>query len=116
MAKLMNKTKNKLVAPEIAIATSFYSRGRGLLGRKLLPREEGLWIKPCKSIHTFFMNFPIDAAFVDKNLRVLAVYGKLNPWRLAMPMNFKVHSVFELAGGVLTETETEIGDELYVVP
>ncbi len=116
MAKLMNKTKNKTVIPNLEIAKSYYSRGRGLLGRKHLGRAEGIWIKPCRSIHTFFMNFTIDAAFVDKNLRVRAIYPRLTPWRMAMPLNFfSVESVFELAEGILTETGTEIGDELYVV-
>jgi uncharacterized membrane protein (UPF0127 family) len=115
MARLMNKTKNKIVAPNLEVAKSYYSRGRGLLGRSSLHRNDGLWINPGRSIHTFFMRFTIDAAFVDKNLRVLAVYDRLTPWRLIMPLSFKVRSVFELAEGVLAETGTEIGDELYVV-
>ncbi|MEQ1876121.1 MAG: DUF192 domain-containing protein [Bdellovibrionia bacterium] len=111
----MNKTKNKLLAPKLEIASTLYTRSRGLLGRQSLARENALWIERCRSIHTFFMNFAIDAAFVDKNMRVLATYDGLVPWRLAMPLNFKIRSVIELAEGVLSETGTEIGDELYVV-
>lgn len=115
MARLMNRTKNRVIVQKLEVARSFASRGRGLLGRSHLDRAEALWIDPCRSIHTFFMNFTIDAAFVDKDMRVLAMYDGLSPWRLAMPFNFSVRSVIELAEGVLTETGTEIGDELYVV-
>jgi uncharacterized protein len=115
MATLMNKSKNEIVAKDLKIARSYLARGKGLLGRKTLPATEALWINPCRSIHTMFMNFTIDAAFVDRNLTVRAVYHGLTPWRLVMPFSWKVHSVFELAQGVLRQTRTEVGDQLYVV-
>jgi len=41
------------------------SRGFGLLGRSTLPEGAGLIIRPCNSVITFFMRFPIDVLFVD---------------------------------------------------
>jgi uncharacterized membrane protein (UPF0127 family) len=115
MAKLFNKTKNQVLAEKLDIATSFVARSKGLLTHTHLAQDEGLWIKPCGSIHTFFMKFTIDAAFVDRDLKVQAVYRKLRPWKLAWPMSFAAQSVFELSSGRLDETRTEIGDQLYVV-
>ncbi|HEX4925904.1 MAG TPA: DUF192 domain-containing protein [Bdellovibrionales bacterium] len=115
MARLLNKTKNQLVASDLREARGWFSRAKGLLGRDSLSRDEALWINPCTSIHTVCMKFRIDAAFVDQDLKVRAVYHGLEPWRLAMPLKFGVRSVIELAEGVLRETNTEVGDQLHVV-
>ena len=114
MAQLVNKTKNQILAARLETARGFLERSRGLLGRKSIGREEALWISPCPSIHTFFMKFAIDCVFVDRDLKVKAVYHRVKPWRLAWPLNFSVRSVVELAEGKLAETGTEIGDQLYV--
>lgn len=113
MAALMNKTKNLTLCPNIEVATSMWDRTRGLLGRKSLSSEEGLWIKPCSSIHTYFMQFPIDVAFVDKNLRVTKIHTHVKPWRLVCSL-LQSDSVFELSAGSLNSEKIEIGDELYV--
>ena len=42
---------------------------RGLLGRDGLEQGEGLLLRPASSIHTFFMRFPIDAVFLDREPR-----------------------------------------------
>jgi uncharacterized protein len=113
--RLVNQTKNQIVVQDLKVATGFFERGQGLLGKARLEREEALWITPCRSIHTFFMKFAIDAAFVDKNLKVRAIYRRVSPWRLAIPFSFTVRSVIEMSSGRLEETGTEIGDQLYVV-
>ena len=70
---------------------------RGLLGRDGLPQGEGLLIKPCGSVHTFFMRFPIDVVFLDRELSVLAVRPEVRPWRTAGTRGGKV--VLELGAG-----------------
>lgn len=115
LARLLNKTKNQVLASDLREARTWLSRAKGLLGRDAIARNEALWINPCTSIHTVWMKFRIDAAFVDQDLKVRAVYHGLAPWRLAMPLKFGVRSVIELAPGVLKETNTEVGDQLHVV-
>ena len=66
--KLMNKTKNTLVADSVEMAKTLPARLKGLIGRQELPENGVLWISNCPSIHTFFMNFTIDAVFVDKKM------------------------------------------------
>ena len=81
---------------------------RGLLGRASLAPDEGMLFRPAGSIHMFFMRFPIDAVFCDRELRVLGVERGLRPWRTARRRGAKV--VIELAAGAAAEVEP--GDRL----
>ena len=106
--------KRAVLATALNTAENFVSRTKGLLGRDSLPAGEGLWIKQCNSIHTFFMRFPIDAVFVDKQLKVVAMQEKLKPWRVTR-LYFKATSVFELPAGTLsTFADLKVGDQLKV--
>ena len=55
------------------LADSPVTRLKGLLGRSGLGANEGLLLTPAPAIHTFFMRFPIDAVFVDREMRVVGV-------------------------------------------
>ena len=59
------------------------------------------------------MRFPIDVVFVDKTLRVQAVYQNLGPWKMTVPA-LGAFSVFELSAGTLEQRPVAIGDQLYV--
>ena len=72
-------------------------RMRGLLGRDGLEPGAGLWIARTGSVHTFFMRFPMDAVFLDRELRVRKVVPAVRPWRFAWSRGAK--SVVELAAG-----------------
>ena len=66
---------------EIALASSFLARLRGLmLTGPMIPRR-GLMIAPCNSIHTLGMCGPLEAVFLSKDLRVLKISPPLKPWR-----------------------------------
>lgn len=86
-------------------------RMRGLLGRKSLPPGTGIWLKPCNSIHMFFMKFPIDALFLDGNLRVVRVVSHLRPWSLVWPVKGACSCV-ELPSGTVAEWGIGPGVEL----
>ncbi len=104
-----------VLASNLETADSLVSRTKGLLGRQNLPAGEGLWIKRCNSIHTFFMRFSIDAIFVDQNLKVISTYQDLKPWRMTW-LHLKASSVFELPSGTLKESVADIepGDQLSI--
>ena len=97
---LIDHANNGPVVEHLLIAETTIERMRGLLGRKDLPRDTGLLIRPCRSIHMWFMRFPIDAAFLDADLRVLRILRGLRPWQLAFAPG-KTHCVLETAAGVL---------------
>ena len=92
------------------IADNFFRRMRGLLGRRQLPDDECLLIRPAGSIHTFFMRFPIDAVFLDRELRVLAVSSDLRPWRMAGQRGARV--VVEMAAGQASKRGVQVGEQL----
>ncbi len=60
-------------------AHRFFARARGLLGRPRLKLEEGLWLKPCRSVHTFGMHYSIDLVFIDGNAQVVKCVESLSP-------------------------------------
>ena len=79
------------------VADSPLSRMRGLLGRRSLAAEEGILLRPASSIHTWFMLFPIDVVFLDRDLAVLRVVPALPPWRTVWRRH--AAAVLELAAG-----------------
>jgi len=85
-------------------------RMRGLIGREGLPSGEGLLLTPAPAIHTAFMRFPIDALFLDRQLRVLDIVEHLRPWHVASKRGSR--SVLELAAGECARLELAVGDEL----
>lgn len=110
---LENKTKNIIITSQLEIADGFISRGVGLMGRKSLLEQQGLWILRCNSIHTCFLNFAIDCVFVDKNLKVKSLKREVRPWRLVWPI-WSASSVFELPAGTISRLGIQEGDHLYV--
>ncbi len=86
---------------QVLLAESTADRMRGLLGRTELKPEYGMLIRPCRSIHMWFMRFPIDVAFLDREMRVLKICRNLKPWQLAFaPQN--TFCVLETAVDVLS--------------
>ena len=107
-----NRTRRCPVATKVRRAATARARAKGLLGRSEMPPEEGLWITPCPMIHTFFMRFPIDVLFLDKQGRVVRVVEKMPPWRIS-PWVISAHSVLELCGGAL-EGSVDVGDKIEI--
>ena len=62
------------------VARTFAERARGLIGTKDLAPGEGMLIEKCNAIHTFFMSFAIDAAFLDSEGRVVKTVRGIPPW------------------------------------
>lgn len=92
------------------MADNPWSRMRGLLGRRELARDEGLLIRPTWSIHMFFMRFPIDAVFVDRDGVVVRIVAGLAPWRMASHRGAK--AVLELAAGEAARRGLEPGERI----
>ena len=109
---LLNITKECEVLDSIEIASTFAKRLKGLLGRDNLANGNGLIIKPCNSVHCFFMKFPIDVAFVDKNNRVVRIIGNMKPGSIS-PIISGAHFVIEANAGELTRC-LEAGDEVKI--
>lgn len=112
--RLINQTQNTVLAEDVFIADTPFKRIKGLLGRKIFPPGEVIILDPCNSIHTFFMRFPIDVLFVDKNYKVLKILHNLNPNRISH-IYWLANKVIELPAGKLDLTNTQLQDQLQLL-
>lgn len=109
----LNTRTGKILATDVRVANTIFARMKGLLGRKELPVGKALWIKPCFSVHTFFMRFPIDVIFLNRQNEVVAVIRDLGPNRVT-PLYFKAFSAIELPIGTIADSNTVIGDKINI--
>jgi uncharacterized protein len=89
--------RGRVVCERCVLADRPLSRLMGLMGRRRLPRGHGLLLQPSPSIHTCFMRFPIDAVFLDRELRVVSVRARMRSWRFAGERGAR--AVLELPAG-----------------
>ncbi len=61
----------------------------------------------------FFMRYPIDVVFLDRNLRVTKVVPGLKPWRVVWWAR-GARDCLELPAGALDNTRTQPGDQLLI--
>lgn len=111
--KIYNSKQNSLVADDVKVAQTFCSRSVGLLSRKSLGDDEALIIKPCCSIHTFFMKFEIDALFINKKNEIIALYQNVKPWRV-LPLHLNSTFVIELPSGKISSQNLQKGDIIQI--
>lgn len=111
--KLLSASSGKVIVPNLEVAASLWQRTKGLLGRPSIPSDYGLWILRCNSIHTFFMQFPIDLIFIDRNMQVTKTVAGVRPGRLVLPV-WRASSVIELQEGFLQRHPVSIGEKLNV--
>jgi len=107
----INTRTGTTLATNVKVADNLFTRMKGLLGKKELPIGEALWIKPCFSVHTFFMKFSMDVIFLNKKNQVIAAVRNLKPNRMTRlyPQSF---SVLELPIGTIAASNIEIGDKI----
>jgi len=107
--RIINLTRQRVLADNALVAGSFFLRLVGLLNRKELNPGEALILKPCNSIHTFLMRFTIDVLFVDKANSVVKTVPRLKPFRLTYIYPNSTFAI-ELPAGVIAATSTQQGD------
>ena len=103
--------RGPVVCERGVLATTLWTRTRGLLGRSGLADDEGLWI-PTSSIHMFGMRFPIDVVYADREGRVLKLVRGIKPWRASWCMGAK--TALELPVGAIDRAGVEVGDHLVI--
>ena len=110
---VFNKTKQTFLAYRVRIADSILTRLVGLLGKRSLETDSGLWIFPSRGIHTLGMLFDIDVVFLDKDLKVVALRELVHPFSMTA-LYFNAESVLELRAHTIFKSRTEVGDELMI--
>jgi len=109
---LMNARTSQVVAHDVELADTRESRRKGLLGRDSLDSGAALILRPCFSVHTAFMRFPIDVVFVDREGTVVKVVRNLVAWRIAGAWG--AHAAIEFAAGTIVEGAVDVGDRFYL--
>jgi uncharacterized protein len=109
---LTNTRDRQIVARTLIPAFDSASRRRGLLKHDTLPDDTALVIAPTNAIHTFFMRFAIDVAFVSRDGRIVKIRTALPPWRIAAA--WRAFAVVELPSGALERAGVQRGDVLSV--
>jgi uncharacterized membrane protein (UPF0127 family) len=113
VAVLKNNNSKQILLSDLIIADKFWDRAIGLMGRRSLTDQQGLWIHSCNSIHTCFMKFDIDCVFLDKNLKIKAIKKQIKPFGLVWPV-WGANSVIEVSSGNPNLISLSVGDQLYV--
>ncbi|MEU2424474.1 DUF192 domain-containing protein [Streptomyces sp. NPDC007851] len=85
------------VCVPLEIAASYRARTKGLLGRDAL--DGAMLLTPAGSVHTFRMRMPIDVAYLDRRLTVIAV-RTMPPGRLGRP-RLRSRHVLEAEAGTM---------------
>ena len=80
---LVNERTQSIVASRLLTAFESSTRNAGLLRHQALPAQTALILAPSGAIHTVFMKFSLDVAFVARDGRVLKVRAGLRPWRIS---------------------------------
>ena len=100
--------RNGDVLAAAEVADSPLARIRGLLGRS--GYDGALFLPRTKAVHSAGMKFPIDVAFLDRQLNVMDAV-RLDPWRMTRP-RWRCRWVLEAEAGAFERWGLRPGDQL----
>ncbi|MDF2857114.1 MAG: hypothetical protein K0Q87_2965 [Neobacillus sp.] len=112
--KVVNLTNGAELANHVSTADTFFRRLKGLMFTESLPAGHGLLIKPCQSIHTFFMNYSIDVLYLSDNLEIVGMDEAIKPSKVGKYQK-RAASVLELPAGTIRKTGAKIGHYLLTI-
>ena len=101
---------DKQISADIYLQESFLKRFLGLMfqskpkGRKILIFKNAFWI------HSFFVFFRFDAAFLDSDFRVIAYKCNIPPFLILKPV-FGTKYLLEIVNGCF---DIKIGDKITI--
>lgn len=101
------------ICSDLRLAHTHWTRMKGLLGSKSLPDGHGLWIKPCNQVHMYFMRYPVDLIFVDRDMRVVRLVEN-QPVNTISEKVTEAESVVEVPVGTIARAGVQAGATLVV--
>lgn len=106
----LRREDGRVVCERVRVADTWFRRLRGALFRRSLPSDEGCVLRPSFSIHTMFMQFPIDVLFLDQDLNVLKISASVKPFHAASCRGAR--EVVELRAGECERRGLAVGDRV----
>jgi len=104
---LSNQGNHRSLISHVMRTSNIFERMRGLLGRAPLLPDQALLITSCSSIHTFFMQYPIDLAFINNKWQIKKLIPALKPFRMAWVSGTSM--VVEMPVGTIEQIKLEEG-------
>ncbi len=108
-----NRTRETFLAFRVKVADSVWGRLVGLLGRKSVQPDSGVWIVPGNAVHTIGMMFSFDLVLLDKNFKVVGLRELVRPFTITRP-NFRAETVLELPAHSIFRSRTQMGDQFLI--
>jgi len=106
-----NATRGDTLARRVKLADTWWTRLRGMMGRPEPAADEGMLLVPCRSVHMYWMKYPLDIAFLAPDGRIVATYHGLAPSRRSK-RHGDADRALELRAGTLAAKRTGVGDRL----
>ena len=109
------------ICSRVVRAESFAGRLVGLIGRRSLDADEGLYLPRTNGVHMLFMRFPIDCLFLgppapDGTQRVVGIRRGLRPWTGIVWHVRGAAGVVELAAGAVDACGVQPDDVVRLTP
>ena len=118
-----NVSRSTAIAERLEVADGLWGKFMGLMGRRGLEPDAGLWLTDSNGIHMMFMRFAIDAVFLGKPdpgregaRPVVSVHRGLQAWTGLVPLVRGAHGVLELPVGTIERSGTAVGDLVVLEP
>lgn len=111
MMELRDWETGECIASQVEEASTFFARLRGWMFTPPPNADRALHITPCRSVHTFFMKYPIDVLYLDASGTVVGFDESLRPYRVGRVVP-NARTVVELPAGRIRETRIAIGQRL----
>ena len=111
--EIWNKTRSRKIAANARLCEGSFSNFLGLMFSK--NKNQSLLFKFRKeifiSLHMFFVFYPIDVLFLDKNKVVVDLKENFRPFTFYTSKKLAKYCI-ELPSGAIKKTKTEIGDKI----
>ncbi len=111
--QLREEGTGRVVVARLEVAKSLWKQTVGLLGRRQLPPDAGMWLEPCNSIHTIGMQFAIDVLFLDASGRLVRAAPDVKPWRICWPV-LGARVVVEMPAGSIALRNIQLGNRYHI--
>ena len=121
MPRLIRESDRISIVNELKIADTYFSRLRGLIGKKDFVSGEGLLFPRCNSVHMWIMSVPIDVIFLRslnqfsaRKWEVMSIHADLKPWKILPVSEFRAQDALEIPAGMAASISLKKGDVLCI--